>query len=259
MSTKTFENPELSLPDPEAPQAPAQTDAFETPLGWAPPNAETFSFESYISGNSTFPTFEHTVYLDQARGYALQGLIEKYEELTAKRQGLLEEQSSPRSRSASLVSDFAENLSEDIEVIESELTELGSRMALLETEIKKTSMTLTFQLSNIDRLTSVTRSAERAFLKKHGKGGGEDDFNHTTLKGRYVLLAQLDEFCTKVTSASGNPITKPTQDGFSLMLDRLVPSESVRLLIAINRGLDSSASWASRVDAGFPGGGADLG
>lgn len=257
MSTK-IEITEEVAPELEYPKPVPKTDDFETPLGWEPPSQETFSFESYISGHSTFPSFDHTVYLDQARGYALQELIETYEELTAKRTKLLEDQESPRSRGASLVSDFAENIADDIENIEAKLTDIGARMAVLETEIKKSSMTLTFQLSNIDKLTSVTRNAERAFLKKHGKGHGEEDFNHTTLRGRFVLLAQLDEFCVKVVSASGNPISKPSQEGFSLMLDRLVPSESVRLLIAINRGLDSSASWASRIDAGFPGGGADL-
>jgi hypothetical protein len=132
-------------------------------------------------------------------------------------------------------------------------------MKQLEADIKKTSMTLTFQLDNIDKLTSVARGAERAFIKKHGKGHGEDDFNHLSLRARYVLLAQLDEFCVGIVSASGNPIEKPSPQGFGVMLDRLIPSESVRLLQALNKGLDSSATWASRIDAGFPGGGSDMG
>jgi hypothetical protein len=254
MSTQT------ETPEPEiATQPDPGSGTFPTAMGWDAPSRETFSFESYVQGHSTFPTFEHTVYLDQALGLALQKAIDKYEELSAKRRDLIDTQESPRSRSASLTSDFAESTSLDIEEIEASMTALEIEMKQLETDIKKTSMTLTFQLDNIDKLTSVARNAERAFIKKHGKGQGDDDFNHLSLRARFVLLAQLDEFCTGIVSASGNPIEKPGPQGFAVMLDRLIPSESVRLLQALNKGLDSSASWASRIDAGFPGGGADLG
>lgn len=254
MSTKT------QTPEPDVAVEPeTRLGDFPTPLGWTPPDRETFSFESYVQGHSTFPTFDHTVYLDQSKGLALQHAIEKYEELSAKRRELIESQESPRSRSSALTSDFAESTSVDIEEIEASLKALEAEMKKLEEDIKKTSMTLTFQLDNIDKLTSVARTAERAFIKKHGKAHGEDDFNHMSLRARYVLLAQLDEFCVAIKSANGNPIEKPGPQGFSTLLDRLIPSESVRLLQALNKGLDSSASWATRIDAGFPGGGSDLG
>lgn len=260
MSTKT-ETPEADTDaqlDTHTQLATGSGD-FSTPLGWAAPDRETFSFESYVQGHSTFPTFDHTVYLDQARGLALQHAIEKYEDLSLKRRELIETQDAPRSRSAALTSDFAEATALDIEDIEESMKALEAEMKQLETEIKKTSMTLTFQLDNIDKLTSVARGAERAFIKKHGKGQGDDDFSHLSMRARYVLLAQLDEFCVGITSATGNPIEKPGPQGFAIMLDRLIPSESVRLLQALNKGLDSSASWASRIDAGFPGGGPDMG
>jgi hypothetical protein len=258
MSTQTDTEIEISDSAPKTPPTPAPA-GFPTPLGWNAPDRETFSFDSYVQGHSTFPTFEHTVYLDQAKGLALQTAIEKYDELAEKRGKLIEAQESPRSRSSSLVSDFAETISVDIDEIETSMRALETEMKELEEGIKKTSMTLTFQLDNIDKLTSVARNAERAFIKKHGKGHGDDDFNHMSMRARYVLLAQLDEFCIGIVSASGNPIEKPGAQGFAVMLDRLIPSESVRLLQALNKGLDSSATWASRIDAGFPGGGADLG
>jgi hypothetical protein len=258
MSTKTETEIETSEPGIASPPVAAPA-AFSTSLGWSAPDRETFSFDSYVQGHSTFPTFDHIVYLDQARGLALQHAIEKYEELSAKRRELIESQETPRSRSASLTSDFAETTSVDIEEIEASMTALEAEMKALEEAIKKTSMTLTFQLDNIDKLTSVARLAERAFIKKHGKAREEDDFNHMTLRARFVLLAQLDEFCTGIVSATGNPIEKPGPQGFATLLDRLIPSESVRLLQALNKGLDSSASWASRIDAGFPGGGSDMG
>lgn len=254
MSTKT------QTPEPDVAVEPeTRPGDFPTPLGWTPPDRETFSFESYVQGHSTFPTFEHTVYLDQAQGLALQHAIEKYEELSAKRRALIETQETPRSRGSSFTNDFAESTAVDIEDIEDAMKALEIEMKTLEDGIKKTSMTLTFQLDNIDKLTSVARGAERVFIKKHGKGQGEDDFNHLSLRARYVLLAQLDEFCIGIRSANGNPIEKPGPQGFGIMLDRLIPSESVRLLQALNKGLDSSASWASRIDAGFPGGGSDMG
>lgn len=252
--TTETENPETAAPAPVS-----RPEPFPTPLGWEAPSRETFSFDSYVEGHSTFPTFEHTVYLDQARGLALQTAIEKYEELSEKRRTLIETQESPRSRSSSLVSDFAETVSLDIEEIEASMKALETEMKELEEQIKKTSMTLTFQLDNVDKLTSVAKNAERSFIKKHGKPHGDDDYNHMSLRARYVLLAQLDEFCKSIVSASGNPIEKPGPQGFAVMLDRLIPSESLRLLQALNKGLDSSATWASRIDAGFPGGGADLG
>ena len=83
MSTTT------QTPEPDVAVEPeTRPGDFPTPLGWTPPDRETFSFESYVQGHSTFPTFEHTVYLDQAQGLALLNPIEKNEEISAMRRAL---------------------------------------------------------------------------------------------------------------------------------------------------------------------------
>ncbi|MGH8966632.1 MAG: hypothetical protein ACRDXB_15080, partial [Actinomycetes bacterium] len=45
------------------------------------PGPDNFSFEDYLEGNSTFPVFEHTAYLDQRSGAELGGVLEELEAL----------------------------------------------------------------------------------------------------------------------------------------------------------------------------------
>lgn len=221
------------------------------------PGPGTFSLGDYVLGNSTFPEFHHVVYIDQATGARLQDLIEEYDACKA-------EVRRYQAESAKLQEDITDMVSDDLDVLREKIETVSDRMKLLDLEMQQaqekihsTRVKLTFQVSNVDKLTSVVREAEKSFNKKHGRGA-DDDINHMALRSRYILLAQLTSYCTRVTLSDGRINESPTEQDFGVLLDRMISSESVRLLQAINKGLDSATTWAERVDAGFPGGGTDM-
>lgn len=222
------------------------------------PGPGTFSFEDYVLGNSTFPEFHHTVYIDQATGLRLQHLIEEYEKRADEVKHWNAVADGLRKNVTDMVSDDLDTLNDNIQAATERLEMIELEMEQAKERIHSTSIKLSFKVSTVDKLTSVVREAERAFIKKHGRGGGDDDINHMAMKSRYILLAQLSAHCTRVTLADGRVNENPTEKDFGILLDRMISSESVRLLQALNKGLDSSSVWADRVDAGFPGGGADM-
>lgn len=222
------------------------------------PGPDTFDFDSYISGTSTFPEFSHTIYLDQASGIELARTADEYTAL-AKRGKAIERRRRVMSESTtSLVDDEWEKLAAELEDITVKTDALEIRMKDLETKVKASGLTLTFQVGTAQKLGKVVRRAEKEYQKKHGKGSN-DDVEHLTNKGRYLLVAQLAAYCTKITLPDGTDQQPPSAEGFESLMDRLISSESARLMMALNKALDSSGEWADRVDAGFPGGSHDLG
>lgn len=213
------------------------------------PGPDTFNFEDYVVGKSTFPTFKHTVYLDQEAGARLQDLIDESGDLEAK----IKKYENDRSDRLGL--SMVDDSTIDVSEVYDRLKAVSEEMKELEKEIKSTGLTLVFQVSTVDKLTTVVREAEKAFIKKHGRGA-DDDISHMSLKSRYILMAQLKAYCIKVISSEGIESKPPSEQGFGVLLDRLISSESVRLLQSLNKGLDSGTTWAEKVDAGFPGGGA---
>lgn len=222
------------------------------------PSPDTFDFEEYISGTSTFPEFTHTAYLDQASGMALVKAADRYEELASRakeiqrRQRILNE-----TVTRSLVDEDMDELTEELTGLEAQLAELETEIAELEEKVKQSGISLTFQVGTAEKLGSVVRAAEKEFVKKNGRGSN-DDLDYITRKGKHILCAQLVAYCTQVTLPDGREIDPPDRYGFVHLIDRLIASESTRLMTALNEYLDSSVTWADRIDAGFPGGSADV-
>ena len=151
-------------------------------------------------------------------------------------------------------------------------------MTELTEKIKATSITLTFQASTPQKYGKVIRQAEKAYAKAHGRVD-DTDMEHVTGRTRTLLAHQLAAYCigweTPAEKEENDRLEKeakergenfkralrqaPSQQSFDSMLDSLISSETLRLLTALNAGLDANAEWASRIDAGFPGGGADMG
>lgn len=223
------------------------------------PGPDTFDFDDYIAGKSTFPEFTHTVYLDQAAGIELANVVDEYDALAKRgrniirRQGMMSEMPT-----ASLVDDEVEKLAEELDEIEAKTAELETRISDLEEKVKASGLTLVFQVGTAQKLGKVVRRAEKEYNKRHGKGA-DDDPEYITGKARHVLVAQLVGYCTKIVLPNGTEQNPPGEEGFGKLLDSLISSESVRLLTALNKSLDSSGKWADRVDAGFPGGRTDVG
>jgi uncharacterized coiled-coil protein SlyX len=223
------------------------------------PGPDTFSFDSYIQGKSTFPEFSHTVYLDQAAGAELGEAITSYEESVASLKALrLQQERAMESGALSLADDTLADLAVQIDEEERELEKLDAQMAELTEKIKSTSLTLNFQAGTPQKYGKVIRQAEKEYAKAHGRVD-DSDMEHVTGRTRMVLVHQLAAYCVSWTTPDGKTYDAPGKESLAAMTDSLIASETLRLLTALNGGLDASAEWASRIDAGFLGGGADVG
>lgn len=224
----------------------------------AKPSRDNFDFSAYVQGKSTFPTFKHTVYLDQANGIALVKAADEYTEL-AERVKEIEKIRNAMSEQAytPLVSDEADELYVEQEEKEARIAELDGRISDLKEKVYQSGLTLHFQVGTADRLAEIVRKAEKEFLKTN-KRGSDDDPEYMTKKAKFVLARQLGSYCTEVELPDGTKQDPPGVEGFTSLLNALISSESVRLLSKLNEALDSSVTWEHHVDAGFPRGGSDV-
>jgi hypothetical protein len=223
------------------------------------PTRETFDFAAYVAGKSTFPTFDHTVYLDQHNGVALARAAEEYTKLAERiqeigriRAAMAEQAYTP------LVSQEAEELADELGEAEERIGELEQRIESLKKTVRESGLTLHLRVGTPQGLGKIVRTAEKQYHEKFGRKA-DDDPEYLSGKGIYVLAAQLAAYCTGIELPDGREQAAPDREGFLQLLDALISPESARLMQALNDALDSSATWADQIDAGFPGGGADVG
>lgn len=226
------------------------------------PGPDTFDFEAWLDEKSTFPVFDHIAYVDQKSGAKLAALYDEVEELVAE-QGALDKQIQQRNQdnSISFVDMQLDRMLADRERIDERLTELMDQRDGLQTAIKESAITLTFQVKTPEELGTVTREATREFHKSNkqwANGGKEDDADYVTARMRHLLVAQVVHFCTGMKLSTGREVAPPTKAGAEKLLRLLISSELVRFMESIATGLSASQEWADKLDAGFPGGSADV-
>lgn len=225
------------------------------------PGPDNFSFEDYLEGNSTFPVFEHTAYLDQRSGAELGEVVEELEELVLKL-GQIEADIRKRTESPSnsFVDSVLDDMLEQRAELEKEVDQVSARAEELQKKIVKSGITLVFQVKTPEELGTVTREAARQFHKENPgfKGATEDDLDYITARSRYTLTAQIAHFCSEVRLPDGRTVPPPTRQGADLLLKKLISSEMMRLMESVGTGLSASRDWANKIDAGFPGRGADV-
>lgn len=229
--------------------------------GHPEPGPDTFSFEDYLEGVSTFPTFEHTAYLDQKSGSEYAQILEEMD-LLIEEQDVLDKRIATRTQqtSNSFVDATLDSMLEDRERVEGRLRELNSVAQELSEKIKSSGITLTFQVKTPEELGSITREATRQFHKENTKfkNASDDDLDYVTARSRYMLTAQIAHFCTRVTLPGGRVVPPPTRQAAELLLSKLISSEMMRLMESVGTGLSASQDWANKLDAGFPGRSADV-
>lgn len=232
-----------------------------TEPGIPEPGPDNFSFEDYLEGQSTFPVFEHTAYLDQKSGAELGVVLDELEALIDQ-QDLVEKQIRKRTETTtnSFVDSVMDDLLEQRDALDKKIKSLTEQHDELQTKIIKSGITLVFQVKTPEELGTVTREATRQFHKAHPqfKGVSEDDLDYITARSRYTLTAQIAHFCTEVKLPDGRSVPPPTQNGADLLLKKLISSEMMRLMESVGTGLSASRDWADKLDAGFPGGSTDV-
>lgn len=226
------------------------------------PGPDNFDFEDYLEGNSTFPVFDHTAYLDQRSGAELGAVFEEMERLV----GLLQDvEKMIRARVETSANSFVDDVLDDLQMQKAELSKEIDRLHAQSEELKKkivkSGIKLIFQVKTPEELGTVTREANRQFRKDFPqyKNADEKDLDYITARSRYTLTAQIAHFCTEMhVPGREDPVPPPTRTGADKLLTKLIASEMMRLMEAVGNGLSASRDWADKLDAGFPGGGPDV-
>lgn len=225
------------------------------------PGPDTFNFEDYLEGNATFPVFDHTAYLDQKSGAELGDVSDALEAGADERVALDEKIEQRRKQSGGAFVDPAmDALLERREELDGHLEELAQRHDELRGKVLKSGIVLTFQVKTAEELGVVSREATRQFHKenKQFQNATEDDLEFITARSRYALTAQISHFCSGMTLSDGRKVPPPTRVGADKLLRSLIASETMRLMESVGAGLSASREWAQKLDAGFPGGSADV-
>ncbi|MFE0472513.1 hypothetical protein ACFW2V_12955 [Streptomyces sp. NPDC058947] len=237
------------------------TQDTTTAPGSPEPGPDNFDFEAWLEKKSTFPVFKHTAYVDQKSGAELSKVYDEIEELVAE-QSTLEKRIEERSQqsSNSFVDAQLDRMLGDREELNERLEEAFKRRDELVEKIRESALTLHFQVKTSEELGSVSREAIREFHKENQqfKTASDDDLDYITARSRYMLTAQVAHFCTGMTLADGREVPPPTRQGAEKLLKTLIQSEMLRLMESVGTGLAASQEWASKLDAGFPGGGSDV-
>lgn len=230
--------------------------------GGPEPGPDTFDFEAWLEGESTFPVFDHTVYLDQRSGAELARVDEEIEELVTRQTSLDEKIGEYNKRASnSFVDATLDSMLVEREELDAHLKALIARRDELREAIKKSAVTLTFQVKTPEELSAVQREAMRDFHKANPqyKNAKEDDLDYVTARIRHTLTAQIAHFCTgMLLHRDGREVPPPTKKEAEALLSRLISSEMARMMESISVGLSASQEWASKIDAGFPGRGSDV-
>jgi hypothetical protein len=230
--------------------------------GLPEPGPDTFNFDDYLEGNSTFPTFEHTAYLDQEAGSRL-GAVMAELELLVERLEVTEQRISARKHESanSFVDSLLDELMEERDEINGLIKKALDERDALRKQIVDKSITLVFQVKTAEELGTVTRKATRRFHKENPqyKNANEDDLDYLTARSRYTITAQIAHFCISMrVPGRKEPVARPTQEQADNLLLRLISSEMLRLMESVSTGLSAAQDWAGKLDAGFPGGGPDV-
>jgi len=224
------------------------------------PGKGTFSFKDYLAGKSTFPVIKHTIYLNQDAGFQLLGLQEEYTKLAERGKTLqgIQEQAASSGAMSLVDSDFEKQAAELQDIIE-RTDAIAAEMQELQDEYLASGLTIHFQAGAPQKLVKTMAKAEKEFKKLHGPDPDEPDMEYITTKGAFVVAEQLAKYTVKMVDAEGTEIPVPTRDEFLELLDNLIPAESNNLINKVREATDASVTWASQIDAGFPGRGTDLG
>lgn len=232
-----------------------------TEPGLPEPGPDTFNFDAYLEGKSTFPTFKHTAYLDQEAGSQLGAVLDELETLIA-RQEQTERRIKARTEESSnaFVDPLLDELVEEREEISTLIGEALVQRGELNQTIVDSALTLVFQVKTAEELGTVTREATRKFRKENPqyRNTDENDLDYLTARSRYTVTAQIAHFCTSMLDSKGRKAPAPTQAQADALLTRLISSEMMRLMESVGTGLSASRDWANKIDAGFPGGSADV-
>jgi hypothetical protein len=220
------------------------------------PGPDNFSFEDYLEGNSTFPVFKHTAFLDQKSGAELGAVLEELDDLVGRLESVEKDiRKRTETSTNSFVDSVLDSLQEQRAELEEEIDKLSARVEELKEKIVKSGITLVFQVKTPEELGTVTREATRKFHKEnpHYKDASENDLDYITARSRYTLTAQISHFCIEVELPDGRKVPPPTQNGADLLLKKLISSETMRLMESVGTGLSASRDWADKLDAGFLG------
>lgn len=203
------------------------------------PTQETFDLDDFIQERSTVPVIGVTLYLDADGGVQLE---EAQNLLAAVSQRLsdLEAQPNPVLNVGEENPHLAAKM-----VAEAEQQRLQAEVEALTKRVVDSALYLEFQAAAQEAVVEAQSKADLT-----NEPGVTTVLQQSILRITYVAAA----ICLRITNAKGQVIPAPIMPvQIAKIRAKLIQAEDAKILTAINKAVETSNEWATKLDAGFPG------
>lgn len=215
----------------------------------AKPGRGTFDLGDFIQAKSTVPVVSATVYLDADGGVQLQTAIDRLEQVKDEIEAL---EGEPKVK---LGMAEADPKVAQLDKLNGERATLKETIDGLKARVLGSALYVEFQLNDLKLPSKANKlAAESVEADEEVEEDMKEAVAHD--RGLSFLMAGL---CVRITNSKGETIKAPFMWGqFQELRDKLIITESVKLVEAMNQTLMIGNEWTSHIDAGFPGRDSDV-
>jgi hypothetical protein len=209
----------------------------------AMPTAETFDLDDFVQEKATVPVVAVTVFLDADAGKQLYEAQMRQEELNSAEVDL------NNSTSPKLAVGEVNPKMVKLDDIRQELSSLGETIAGLEGRVRSSALLVELQISDHKMPERVRGIIANAM-------SGQQDEAELSEK---AMTATLAEATVRIMRTDGAVIKGPVPvEKMKNLREKLVVTESTKLVQGLYEALNLNVQWMANVDAGFPGRDSDV-
>ena len=207
------------------------------------PTMETFDLDDFVQQKCTVPIVGVTVFLDADAGKQLFDAEQRRDELNAT---MVEVNNSSAPKLA--VGETNPKMVK-LDQLQREISLLDEKIAGLEERVRSSALLIELQVSD-SKMPDRVRDTIRAAL---GGDSNQEQFAEDT------MTAMLAEATVRIMRTDGKVIKGPVSvDSMKGLRDKLIVTESTKLVAGLYEALNLNVQWMANVDAGFPGRDADV-
>lgn len=207
------------------------------------PTMETFDLDDFVQEKCTIPIVGVTVFLDADAGKQLFDAENRRDELNA---ALVEVNNSSAPKLA--VGETNPKMVK-LDQLQRDITLLDEKIAGLEERVRSSALLIELQVADA-KMPDRVRDTIRAAL---GGNPSEEKFAEET------MTAMLAEATVRIMRTDGKVIKGPVSvESMKGLRDKLIVTESTKLVAGLYEALNLNVQWMANVDAGFPGRDADV-
>jgi hypothetical protein len=209
----------------------------------AMPTPATFSLNDFVQEKCTVPIVGVTVFLDADAGKQLYDAQVKRDELNIE---MVEVNNSTAPKLA--VGETNPKMVR-LDQIQREVALLDAKIAGLEERVRSSALLIELQVTD-PKMPDRVRETIRAAL-----GGNTEDEKFS----EEAMTGMLAEATVRIMRTDGAVIKGPiSMESMRSMRNRLIVTESTKLVAGLYEALNLNVQWMANIDAGFPGRDADV-